>query len=156
MNKIKLKKIAVALGVGFSLFAIAALLLCIFFGVHSYSDIVAYAQMQGMHPIWKDLAFRRIVKGVDVNNVFNKYTPVWELKYPPYHQLNFQDPYGPGLTIFAKNNKLIYAGVGGDWWGHVFFNSPEEDEEHSKLFSRFICQGARKTSHDGRVENQPL
>jgi len=138
MNKAKLKKAVIGLGIGFSLVAVIILALCLFFGIRSGSDVVAYGRMVGMHPIWKDLALRRIVKGDDVNDVLIKHTPVWEMLYPPYRKMNFQDPFGPGLTIFSKNNKLIYAGVGEDYWGYVFFESPEEDEEHSKVFTAYL------------------
>jgi hypothetical protein len=143
----KRKKVIIALVTGFGGLILLCFALCIFFRIHSYEDILAYSYMKNMHPIWKDLACRRFVKGDDINDVIAVYPPLWEMKYPPYHRINYEHPASmEGLTLTAKNGRLISAAAGGDCWEFNFFTSPEEDEEHAKAHSAYWenCQLERE------------
>jgi hypothetical protein len=134
----KRKKVIMAFITGLGGLLVLGFVLCIFFRIRSYEDMLAYSYMKNMHPIWKDLACRRFGKGDDINEVIAVYPPLWEMKYAPYHRINYEHPASmEGLTLTAKNGKLISAAAGGDCWKFNFFTSPEEDDEHAKAHSAY-------------------
>ncbi len=117
---------------GFGLVVAAVLLgvfLCWFLGIHSKRDLLAYRGMRAehFHPIWKDLALRRIRKGDDLAATIKKHPPLWQEQYGPYTVLCYHRG-GVAfntLVIVATNDVLIYARAGSCCWDHVFFESPD-------------------------------
>jgi hypothetical protein len=134
-----LKKLLVR-GLGAVLgFVLIIFCLCIFFGIRTKMDVMSYYYMiqEDFHPIWKDLALRRINKGDSIESVLHKYTPLMRMDFPPYVILCFEEPFS-SLSIVVKNGKLICAASGSCCWEHIFFDTPEEDEQLDTAYSAYI------------------
>jgi hypothetical protein len=132
------KWLARGMGVVFA-FVLIIICLCIFFGIKSKQDVAGYLNMiaEDFHPIWKDLALRRIKKGDSIESVLKKYSPVLRLDFPPYINVQFEKPF-KGIGITAKNGKLISAGAGSCCWEHTFFDTPEENEQLDTAYAAYM------------------
>ncbi len=122
---------------------VLTLALCLYFGIHSIWDIPAYYAMMksDWHPIWKDLAFKRIAKGDDVEHIYKKYPPLYREVFPPYARLTyFKSGSTPGYYLLAKNSKLIDAYAGDTEVHHVFFSTPDEVDEANNRWSSYMQQ----------------
>ena len=92
--------------------AMTAVLPCLFLGIRSRQDLTAYRAMAegSFPPVWKDLAWRRIRKGDELAETFEKHLPLrWE-DFGPYtvllyHRLGSANT----LQIVAANGVLIRA-----------------------------------------------
>lgn len=119
------------------------ILLCHFVGIRSTSDIVAYRAMrrEHYHPIWKDLALGWVKRGDDVESLVKKYTPLWRNDAGAYTKLVYtQGGADPGLTVMAKDGKLILAVAGAATWQHVFFDAPGQMESYAQAHSEYRKQ----------------
>jgi hypothetical protein len=134
------KWVAAIFGIVF-VFVLITTCLCVFLGIRSKMDAVGYYCMiqEDFHPIWKDLALRRIKKGDSIEIVLKKYTPVRRYDFPPYVNLQFEEPFS-GLVIAAKDGKLIYAGAGSCCWEHTFFKISEEEEKYVEAYATYLKQ----------------
>jgi len=115
-------------------------LLCHFVGIRSMRDIVAYRAMwrERYHPIWKDLALRRVKKGDGVEAVAQRHPPLYRNDAGPYTKLVYtQGGASPGLTVMAENGKLALAVAGAPTWRHVFFNAPGPMESYAQAQSEY-------------------
>ena len=67
------KKVAFVIASGLAVVVLLLVLLCYVAGIRSTTDVVAYRAMwrERYHPIWKDLALRRVKKGDDVALLFH-------------------------------------------------------------------------------------
>jgi hypothetical protein len=95
-------------------------------------DLVGYIEMsREFHPVWKDLAIRRVRLGDSTEDLLRRYPAPMQVKYGPY--VDFEYEVAPGgqisfcsLCITAKDGRLVSARAGSCTWEHVFFESKEE------------------------------
>lgn len=121
----KLKRVVLGAAGTLGAVLLLAFLVCRFLGIRSPEDVTAYRQMarEHYHPIWKDLALRRIKRGDDLEDLLGKHTPRRRGNAGPYAELVFTEGGAyPGLTVMAKDGKLIAAVAGAATWHHVFFD----------------------------------
>jgi hypothetical protein len=118
--------------------AVIAISACAFFKIRGTQDVYAYdAMMRGnFHPIWKDLAWRRIGKGDAMGSVVRKHKPLYREKYGRYTYLGYQ-PRGSfdTLGLIAKDGQLIHARAGSCCWQHIFFDTPEEEQSLRQAYA---------------------
>lgn len=125
------------------LLTFAVIFLCGRLGIHSSEDVTAYRTLiQGhYHPVWKDLAWRRIRKGDSVETILQKHPPLRREDFPPYVALRYHEiSSSDRLVIQAKDGRLISAGAGHSTWTHFFFDSREEEEAFDKAYSAYAQQ----------------
>jgi hypothetical protein len=131
--------------------------LCAFFDVRCVDDLWAYrCMMKGpLHPIWKDLALRRIHKGSDLSQIVRKYPHMKQELWEPYTVLSYPEA---GETdnrprVIATRGVLVYADVSGFWysgflnpgsrwgrWDYVFFSDPAHDDAMREAYRRHLGQ----------------
>jgi len=109
-------------------------------GIRSKMDLLAYYAMvrEHYHPLWKDLAWRRIRKGDSIESLLKRYVPSGREDYGPYTVLLYQNG---RLVVWAKNGRLI----GAEAWGvpgskHIFFTTPSEERRREEAYSAYIQQ----------------
>ncbi len=126
--------------------AVVLLPLVVFYhvlGIHSRMDVLAYRMMirEQYHPVWKDLALRRIRKGDDLQMLLQKHPPVCVEAFGSFASVLYNRPLSYNtLGVIAKDGRLISARAGSCTWHHVFFNSPEEEEALDQAYSNHIKQ----------------
>ena len=140
-NRDKRKRIALLISGGLAVCVLLLVFACHFVGIHSTRDIVAYRAMwrDRYHPIWKDLALRRIKRGDDVESLLKKHTPPGRADAGPYTKLVYV--WGGAyrrLTVMSKNGKLIAAVAGAATWRHVFFEAPEQGESSDQAQRNYL------------------
>jgi hypothetical protein len=143
LNPRTLRRAVLAVNGLLILLTFAVVFLCGRVGIHSPKDVVAYrALIRGhYHPVWKDLAWRRIRKGDPIESVLKRYPPLRRDDFPPYTELRYNEVGSfDGLAIRAKDGKLIAAGVGSCTWTHLFFDSPGEEEAFNTAYSAYAQQ----------------
>ena len=107
---------------------------CWYFGICSYADVAAYRAMSRQcHPVWKDLAIKRVHAQQSVDEVIEMTSPYYILRYGVYTDLLYMPkPSGEsceyGLIIFGKNNRIVAAKAWGWDWEHSFFDEISKDE----------------------------
>lgn len=142
-NRRKLKRAAIAVAGLLFILALATLLLCSFFGIHSRRDILGYRMMmhEHYHPIWKDLAWRRIKKGDSLEGLLQRHPALGREDYGPYTNLRYGEWTSfDGLNILTKEGKLISATAWSCTWRHIFFEAPEEEEALRAAHSAYVRQ----------------
>jgi len=142
-NRRKLTKVAIGVAALLIVLALAALLLCSFFGIHSRRDILGYRMMmhEHYHPIWKDLAWRRIKKGDSLESLLQRHPALGREDYGPYTNLRYGEWTSfDGLNVLAKEGKLIAATAWSCTWRHIFFEAPEEEEALRAVYSAYVQQ----------------
>jgi hypothetical protein len=109
-------------------------------------DVTAYRMMmkEDFHPVWKDLALRRIKKGDSIASVLAKHRPWRREDFSPYTALYYEPPLY-SLTILAKDGVLISAEAGSRCWHHVFFTTPEEEDGVSRTYTEHVKRERVKT-----------
>lgn len=125
--------------------------LCVFFDVRCLGDLRVYrCMMKGpLHPIWKDLALRRIHEGSDLAQTIRKHPPVRQREYEPYTVLSYgQAGSNDTLRIIATGGDLVYADASGWGWNYVFFSDPS----HVRLFD----EARRRYLDQARLEEDAL
>src|SRR5262245_44000247 len=84
-----------------------------------------YVSIEGMrrecHPVWRDLFWRRIGPGQDVEAVIAATKPIKVTRYGEFVDLTYQVGF-TGLGITAKNGKLISASAASCCWSRTFFD----------------------------------
>ena len=130
--------------VGLVMLVLAGVLLCRFLGIRSGQDLMAYRAMTGehFHPVWKDLALRRIRKGDDLAETIRRHPPLSREDFESYTVL-FYSASGVlnNLQITAANGVLIDArATSCTWWKHVFFESPMHERAFSRAWSQHMEQ----------------
>jgi len=110
-------------------------------GLRSGDDVLAYPEMWRDHypPIWKDLALRRITKGDSVRSVLQRHALAQREDAGPYTCLTyFTRGLGQrGVTVLAKDGKLIAARASRQGAQHLFFDSPEQGETFGQAYRKF-------------------
>jgi len=117
--------------------------LCAFFDVRCLDDLKAYHYMmkQPPHPIWKDLALRRIRNGDDLAQALQEYPPTKREEYEPYTVLSYSEPGSvDSVQVIATGGVLVYAGA--SIWGreHVFFSNPMRLRQFEEARDRHFTQ----------------
>ena len=135
------RKTVLIIAGGLAVLLLLLILLCHFVGIRSASDMVAYHQMwrEQYPPIWKDLALRRIKKGDHIETLLKKHAPLWRNDAGPYTELRYAASTAhPGLTVMAKEGKLIAAAASGGRWRHIFFEAPEQGESFAQAETNYL------------------
>jgi hypothetical protein len=131
--------------------------LCGFFDIRCVGDVWAYrCMLKGpLHPIWKDLALRRIRNGGDLSQIIRKHPPMKQELWEPYRVLSYRKggETDNTLRVIATRGVLVYADVSGFWysgflhpgsrwgrWGYVFFSDPAHDEAMREAYRRHLGQ----------------
>lgn len=134
------RKVALVIAGGLAVAVLLLVLLCYVAGIRSTTDVVAYRAMwrERYHPIWKDLALRRVKKGDDVAALVEKHPPLYRNDAGPYTKLVYtQGGADPGLTVMAENGRLALAVAGAPTWQHVFFNAPGPMASYAQAQSEY-------------------
>ncbi len=137
------RRISAILAGGPIVLALTVALLCWWLGIHSRQDIGAYYGMARghFHPLWKELALRRIRKGDSLESL-RRHRPVRREDFGPYTQLYYAERGSAGtLEVLAKNTRLIHARAWGHTGGHVFFRAPKEEKAFDEAYSEYMHQG---------------
>ena len=139
-RRIRRKTVLVLAG-GLTAVVLLLLFLCHFVGIRSTSDVIAYREMrrEQFPPIWKALALRRIKRGDKVETLLARHTPLRHEEAPPYARLVYiEGGHYPGLTVIAKEGRLLAAAAGAATWQHVFFDAPEQMERFAEAQLNFM------------------
>lgn len=127
----------------FASFIAVAVALCLFFGIHSRRDLLAYRCMSAehFHPVWKDLALRRIRKGDSVTEVIKRHPPLRLEECGPYTALLYHKGLSFNcLQIIATKGVLIGARADSCCWEHVFFEGPAHEPAFRQACSQYWAQ----------------
>ena len=100
---------------------------CAFFDINTFQDVRGYIEMRrGFHPVWKDLALRRVDTGDGTGNFLRKHPPPLVVEYGPFTDYEYEIP--PRgyisfntLRVTAIDGRLISARAGSCTWRHTFF-----------------------------------
>ncbi len=133
-------RVGVCCAAGLLLLVIA---LCGFLGIRSSMDVLAYYTMlrEDYHPVWKDLALRRIRKGDSIDNLLKRHPPVVRDDFPPYIVLGYSERGSFNvLDLVAKDGRLLAAHAAGCTWTHIFFTTPAEEEVFGLAYSQHAQQ----------------
>jgi hypothetical protein len=131
--------------------AIAGVVVAITVAVLSYQvvaiqailNLPKYREMrrEQFPPVWKDLALRRFDRGDTVEALLARHAPLRYEEAPPYTRLVYvEGGQYPGLTVIAKDGRLIAAAAGAATWQHVFFHAPMQGEGFTEAQSKFLRQ----------------
>ena len=86
------------------------------------NDVLSYWGMsRECHPIWRDLFWRRIGPGQDVEAVIAETKPIQVERYGDFVNLTYQSGF-TGIGITAKQGKLVAASAGSCCWSRTFFD----------------------------------
>jgi len=123
---------------------LALLACCGYFGIYRWRDVIAYGGMAAeCDPVWKELALRRVRQGDPVSKLTEIREPSWVLEYGPYQQLEYGFEPGylslTGITVYAKEGKLLTAIAWSCTWDHVFFEDKTEEERIHAEFSKYYA-----------------
>lgn len=93
------------------------------FRVWGWRDLRAYQGMsRECHPVWRDLNSGHIAAGQDVEEAIATTRPVSVERYGPFVRLNYQEGMSfTGVTVTAKNGRLVEAAAWSCTWERVFF-----------------------------------
>ena len=120
---------------------------CSYFRIHRWRDVIAYAGMAAeCDPVWKELALRRVRQGDPISKLTEIREPSGVLEYGPYEQLEYyRGGFEPGylsltgITVYAKEGKLLTAVAWSCTWDHVFFEDKREEERIRAEFERYVA-----------------
>ncbi len=121
-----------------------------YFRISSFRDLVAYGGMAAeCHPIWQELAFRRIQPGDNFRAALLAMPPDSQEQLGEYA---FYD-YGTGFTslrVYTKNEKVVAAGAGSCTWDYAFFNTlpPEDWTEMNERYALLLDERYRDENAD--------
>ena len=115
--------------------SIALLLLTTLLGLAWYTNTWTSADLlslEGMrrecHPVWRDLFWRRIGPGQDVDAVIAATEPLEIRRYDDFVQLEYQRGLCcSGVVILARQGRLIHAEAGSCCWRRTFFEMTAQD-----------------------------
>ncbi len=128
---------------------------CWYFGIHSARDVKAYIGMaMECHPVWRDLALRRVCEGQPVDEVIERTRPLLVLRHGRFVQLDYHEPLSfTVVQIVAMDGAVVQAVAGSCTWNHTFFDSmtDRDDREKSESFER----NERTYEFEGKVVTRP-
>src|SRR6185295_5726500 len=130
----RLKRGIQVLGIAVALFLGILISACVYFRVAYPKDVVAYIGMaQECHPIWKKLALRQINAGDSAADFLADNSPTSRVEFGRYCVYRFApgEEKGylsfTGLSVIARDGKLIHAGAGSCCWDFTFFDDGAPD-----------------------------
>jgi hypothetical protein len=111
--------------------------LACYLDVHSGQDVIAYIGMsRECHPVWKDLALRRIQAGQSVAEVVRMAPPRHRHDWNDYTLLSYGDLGDfTGLAMLAEDQRLIFAQATSCCWQHEFFRTIDTNALHTIMVS---------------------
>lgn len=116
-------KLLWALGLAIAIALVGVLLLCWHFGVWSYQDWDTYQNMSHeCHPVWRDLHSGRIKPGDEVAPVIRRTHPDKVETFEDVQWLHYGGGF-TGVTITAKEGRVVNAGAWSCTWQRPFFDS---------------------------------
>jgi hypothetical protein len=143
-NRRKLAKLMMGVAGFLGVLVLAGVFLCWFLGIGSRQDLIAYRCMRAehFHPVWKDLALRRIRKGDDLEETIRKHPPIRREDFGPYTSLLYHRGLVSfnTLQIIATDGVLISAHAGSCCWRHVFFDSPTHEQAIRQAYTEYLKQ----------------
>ncbi|WP_437227046.1 hypothetical protein SH661x_000146 [Planctomicrobium sp. SH661] len=126
---------------------------CLFFRIYGPQDLRTYVAMASEgHPVWRELALRRIRAGHPVDDLLKRYPPSSRSEFGPYGVYDYYQDSEPGLyftgvTVVARDGKLIQATAWSCTWNSVFFDVPDPSLESQ--YHEYIEERYRKLEHTG-------
>jgi hypothetical protein len=125
--------------------------LCVFFDIRCLGDLKAYRYMMKKppHPIWKDLALRRIHNGSDFAQTLRKHPPTKRDVYEPFTVLSYSEAGSADtVQVIATDGVLVYADASGYdpssrycvRWDYVFFSDPVRIRPFEEARERYLAQ----------------
>ena len=108
---------------------------CWYFRIWTYQDYQVYLEVQ-RYPVGKDLWFGRIRAGEDFEAFIAAYPPHRTRQLGAFTVLTYYSlwPLPPqsipmeGLSVVAKEGRLVHSVAAGCTWHRVFFSMSPEDE----------------------------
>lgn len=132
-ERMKKKKIAIIAGVALLVLLVAA---CVFFRVRHPKDLYAYVEMAGFSTVWREFAFRRVGPGDSATGLVRRHLPKRSYEFGRYAVYEYDDAEPGtfamgGITVTARDGKLLSAYAGSCTWKRTFFETPDSDIESS-------------------------
>jgi hypothetical protein len=122
--------------------AVVLTLVCWHWGIWSYRDFLAYQEVCRC-PVGEDLWHGRIRPGQDLGTFDAEHPPHRTRRFGPFVMLTYYAVWPSdglqmeGLTVTAKDGRLVHAEAAGCTWGRVFFAmSPADRVEFGRAFER--------------------
>ncbi len=113
---------------------------CAYFGIYGWSDLAAYREIsRECHPIWKELALRKIVSGDSATSTVRRWPPSRTEHFGPYtaYWYSAVDSF-TGLHMVAMGDRLVGARAGSCTWEHTFFWDEQERANIDSEYDRYI------------------
>ncbi len=100
----------------------------VFFGIYGWSDLTTYREIwRECHPIWKELALRKIVSGDSAASTTSRWPPIRTEHFGPYTTYWYSEAGSfTGLRVVAVGDRLVGADAGSCTWTHTFFFDEKE------------------------------
>jgi hypothetical protein len=105
---------------------------CIFFRISHRQDVVAYCGMaRECHPVWRQFALRCAVAGDSTANLFSRFPPSSRDEFGRYGIYQYYPGsaddgiWFTGLTVTARDGRLIRAEAWSCTWHFTFFDTPD-------------------------------
>ena len=129
MKNRKLKKLLLISSGVLGVLVVCIVATCFYFRITSLMSAQTYLLMlgEGLDPLCKDLAFRRINKGDTVVEVVAKHPPFAIYEFGQYAYVRYG--VSGGVVIATENGILISACIETDVCYHSFFDSPDKTED---------------------------
>jgi hypothetical protein len=124
----------------------AALLGCAsYFRVLTWRDVKVYRAMsRECHPVWQDLHWGRIQPGQAVETVIAQTKPLRVHRFTNFTELSYQEGLSfTGVTIIARDGKLVAAAAWSCTWHRVFFDALSLEEWRVYKAARYADLDAR-------------
>jgi hypothetical protein len=117
-----------------------------YFGIWSWRDWQVYGAMsRECHPVWRDLYWGRIQPGQPVDAVIAQTKPLRVFQFANFTELSYQEGLCfTGVTIFARDGKLVAASAWSCTWERPFFGSLSQDEWQARATAMKAYIDAKK------------
>ena len=149
----------------FRISAIAAAVVALFvageawyFRIYSYRDVKAYHYMhRECHPVWKDLALRRIKPGDDVEELIANTSPARIHRHGEYTTIYYQGGLSfTEVVVVARDGRLVWAEAVSCTWDHTFFDemNSEGRKDYWRSFESYVDQKLQERSR-AEVNEKP-
>ncbi len=140
------KRILIATTAFFIALVMVIIFLCGFLDVRSPRDLIIFRAMAkgDFHPLWKDLALRRVHKDDSLAETIGRYPPTSREEVGPFTVLLYDGKalgrHKTQLRIIAANGVLTDAFAACSYGDHVFFQSPSQREAFTRAYSEYVSQ----------------
>ena len=127
--------------------------LCAFFRIRSSTDVVAYYSMsRECHPIWRDLAMRRIHADDSAADFLRRHSPNRREEFGEYALYTYYQTFdGTGIpftsiSVIARDGQLAAAQASSCTWQFPFFGAL--DSAFTEAYSVFIDKHVKKARQE--------